>query len=164
MLPRRTAIVGFVFLTLPGLIALSSAQVELNPSKQIDHALAFVSSPDARGTIDEQQVRVCYSLLAQRLRLPEKDLPHVVVFHVSSHAAHAGEVEKTSVRRNAGSKDSVYYEFWIVGQPKMTDYIRGLDAILEQHFSLQLSEEDQKSLGLFVLRFMSSTVSAHGGH
>jgi hypothetical protein len=164
MFRLRSAALIFLFFTVPGLIVLSPAQVELRPSASVSHALAFVESSDALGKVDRQQVSLVYSLLAQRLKLPQKDLPHVMVFHVSSEAAHAGDVKTTSVRRNAAGKESVYYEFWIVGQPKPTDYIRYLDAVLEQHFNLNLTTEEQNGLGMFVLRFMSSTVSANGGH
>src|SRR5512143_136722 len=141
---------------------IASAQVELTPSHEVQHALAFISSPDAAGSVDCNQLRQCFSLLTQRLKLPQQALPHIVVIHASNQVAHAADVHASCVRRNA-ARDSKYYELWIVGPPKPSEYVRLFDTILEQHYNLRLSEEEKRAAGLFVQRLMSNTISAKGG-
>jgi hypothetical protein len=156
-------LICLIILITPELIGRCSAQVRLAPSAHVTNALAFTGSPDATGTVDRQQVRLCFSIVMQRLKLPENELPKVLVIHASRDVAEVADVHKTTIRRNAGT-DSAYYEFWIVGQPQPSDCILAAYAILEKHFKIQISEEQQKKTALFVFRFMSSTVSAHGGH
>lgn len=160
--PQRCKRQVATFLTILILSCIGTAQVQLTPSHQVQHALAFIDSPDAPGTLDANHLRQCFSLLAQRLKLPDSDLPHVVVIHVSPEAAHAADVRASCVRRNAAG-NSQYYEFWIVGRPKPAEYARFLYTIFEQHYNLTLSIGEQQQVAAFVTRLMSSTVNASGG-
>lgn len=164
MEPKRRILVAALILAACCIVDRTSAQVELSPSSYVDHALVFMDFSGVPGTVGRQQVRLCYGLLAQRLKVSEKELPHVFVIHASPEAAHAVDVSAITIRRIVIGQKSPYYEFWVVGRPQTTDYIRGFLTILEDHFKLYISTEERKDAALFVLRFMSSTVSAHGAN
>ncbi|MGI9103035.1 MAG: hypothetical protein ACR2IF_11395 [Terriglobales bacterium] len=139
------------------------SQVHLNGSREVEHALVFTASPDAPGSIDRQQVRLCLNLLTQRLHLGGAELPHIIVIHVSKRAAHAVDVAKTGIRRSASEDHPTYYELWIVGKPDPADYVVNVYTILEQHFGIVASKEEKKKVASFVLRYLTDTVDAHGG-
>ncbi len=150
-----------------GAVVLSPAacaQVELGASKQVEHALTFAATTDAPGTLDRQQVRLCLSLLVQRLHLGGADLPHIIVIHASKETAHAVDIAKTGIRRSASDNHPTYYELWIVGRPEPADYVVSLYTILEQQFGIVASKEEQKKIANFVLRYLTDTVDVHRGH
>jgi hypothetical protein len=164
MVPRALALLILDCLWIVVLTPGSLAQVQLAPSSQVDHALGFVESPDATGTLDRQQARLCYSLLAQRLKLTDRELPHVLVIHASPETAHAANVSSFHIRRTFGERREVYYEFWLVGQPQPTEYVRGFYRILTDHFQMVIPKQEAGNIAKFVSRILSSTVNAGGRH
>ncbi len=160
---RCAGLIVALILGTSSLVGTLSAQVRLTPSSYTDHALVFITSPDAPGTVDQQKVRQAYTLLAQRLKVPEAELPHVIVIRPSAQLAHAAAVSKNTLRRNAG-EDGTYYELWIVEKPHLGTYIGALCKLLDKHFNLQLSDEQRTQASRFVLRLLSGTVSAHAEH
>jgi hypothetical protein len=123
--------------------------------------LVFVESSDAKG-VEKQKIASCVGLLVREMNLGGRDLPRVLVLHVSENAAKALEVH-SSIRRNS-SKDQgdVYYEFWVVGKARAIDYTVAMQALLQEHFQLQMTEAERKQVVARVVRILNATVSAYG--
>ena len=123
--------------------------------------LYFVESPDARG-LEKQKIASCENLLVREMNLGGRELPRVLVLHVSESIGKALKV-RTSIRRNL-SKDhgDLYYEFWIVGQAKPFDYAVSLQTLLQEHFQVQMTDAERKEVLTRVVRILNATVSAYG--
>lgn len=127
-----------------------------------EHSLTFLASPDAPGTVDQERVHACLRLLLREMNLDGKELPHIVVLHASKKVAHAAAIQETSIRRSAlASGNEAFFEFWIVGQPKLSDYAGALFNILEQHFALKVAQSDRKQIMVRVFRYLQNTVAAY---
>jgi hypothetical protein len=123
--------------------------------------LYFVEAPDARG-LEQQKIASCENLLLREMNLAGRELPRVLVLHVSESTGKALKV-RTSIRRNhSQDQTDVYYEFWIVGQGRAVDYAVAMEELLRQHFQLQMSDAERKEVLTRVVRILNATVSAYG--
>jgi hypothetical protein len=126
--------------------------------ESVSGKLIFVDSPDA-GRLESQKVTTCLTWLVRELGLEGKDLPVIVVVHVSEKAGKAAGVEATRVRRNSsGGPSNVYYEFWIIGQGNAALYAFYLEALLERHFGLTLTDIEHTQVLTRVVRMLNATV------
>ena len=124
--------------------------------------LIFVEAPDARG-LDKQKIASCENLLLREMNLAGRELQRVLVLHVSESAGKALKVVRTSIRRNhAKDQGDLYYEFWIVGQGHTADYAVAMQALLQEHFQLQMTDAERKEVLTRVVRILNATVSAYG--
>ncbi len=140
--------------------AISTGQL----AAKVDDALAFVDLPEAGGKLDRERARTCLALLLGEFKIANRALPHIVVIHADRKLADAAGVTRTSIRRNtAPAGANVYYELWIVGKPTVGTYAVMLQGIVEQHFALQLTEQDRDRILARVLRYLQNTVSARRG-
>ena len=127
---------------------------------EVSGKLIFLESPDA-GHLESQKVATCFSMLIHELRLEGKDLPTIVVVHVSEKTGKAAGVPASSVRRNlSGGPGNIYYEFWIVGQGNAAVYAVYLEVLLERHFALKLTDTEHADVLRRVVRMLNATVSA----
>jgi hypothetical protein len=100
-------------------------------------------------------------LLVRELGLEGKDLPRIMVVHVSKNAGKAAGVPANRVRRNsAGDLSDVYYEFWIVGPSNAAAYAISLETVLESEFELKLTAAERDQVLARVVRALDATVSA----
>lgn len=157
---RRIAICALLlaFCSLPHPAAGQRAS---GRSAEIEHSLVFLSSGDNLGAVDRDKLKTAFHLMLGELKLPPRDLPHIVVLHVSQAVGHGAGVEATCVRRVRDEPHrTYYYELWIVGQPGSADYALGMYAVLTLHFGLSKSVEQQREIVARVTRHLDSTLNA----
>ncbi len=123
--------------------------------------LVFLESPDAKGTLDRGQMSACMAQLVRDLGLSGRELPVVMVLHVSDKAGSvAGLVQRTTLRHNTGtSGPPAYYELWIMGAPSPSEYLTAFENILERHFAMNLSDERRAQVLTQLARFFKNTVT-----
>jgi len=151
-------------MVVAGLFGSSNMHAQHYEREQVSlqHALAFVPTRKGVEAVDHERMTASLALLLRQMHLSEQDLPHILVIQPTPEVAHATGATQSTVRRANPSGGPVYYELWIVGPPKPAEYITGLHLILEEYFSVQISDADRKSDVLRVMRVMDATVSAHG--
>jgi hypothetical protein len=159
---RFVALVLVLILLLGGILVLGNgAAFAAGNGNASASNLYFVEAPDARG-LEKQKIASCENLLVREMNLAGRELPRVLVLHVSESTGKALKV-RTSIRRNL-SKDhgDLYYEFWIVGQAKAPDYAVSLQTLLQEHFQVQMTDAERKEVLTRVVRILNATVSAYG--
>jgi len=131
---------------------------------QSERKVSLVASPDAPGSLSVHRLERCLEQLAHEWKLPEKDLPNVVVFHVSKKVADSAfVVDDVAVRRNhSGNTGGEYYELWLVGQPDRK-YVLGLQNVIEYHFGLKPTDDERATVVARVARIEDATVNVAEG-
>lgn len=126
--------------------------------------IVILSAPDAPGKVSVERIATCLRLIAQDMKVNEVDLPRIVVMHVSQRVGAAAGVPHTTVRRNydAVNSQTVYYEFWIVGEPRDVDTSAAVLNILESRSGHKVEQKDRLAIMQRALRFLQNTVSAYG--
>ena len=131
--------------------------------------LVFLESTDTRGRLPQERITTCLGQLVREMQLLGREMPHILVFHVSEKAGRAAgilrpDLHHTSVRINtpADAPTALYYEVWLVGDGSPAEYTIALESILERHFDLKLTEAERRQVSARVLRFLANTVSAYG--
>ncbi len=123
--------------------------------------LVLLESPEAAGHVDKQKLLSCVSLLMRELGLQSKEIPRILVLHVSNKEGQVAGVKANSIRRNASlERGDVYYEFWIVDVGTSPLYAVSLESILEGHFEIKLTNEERDQVLARVIRVLNVTVSA----
>lgn len=134
-------------------------------------ATAFASGPheaspfvvletsDAPGTLDTNKLLECLKMTLREMNLDGRELPRILVYHISPEAGHYIGVDTNSSWRSTGGGNS-RYEMWIVGKPSNYLYIYMLENILERHFQVQIDEAARSRLVNHVERGLSATVDA----
>ena len=153
MFPGRA--VKFVLFPLL-LCALSSPAAAQNPAD----SLLFLDGPGAPGKVVHERLVTCLNLLVRELELGGKQLPPIVVLHVSSQAARAAGVEHTTVLSNTPEVGPRGYNFWIVGKPTYIEYTAAMYDILEDYYSVRLPEPERREIMTRVIRVLQNTISA----
>ena len=108
--------------------------------------IGLVTSPDTPGQLSSSDLSLCLLAIATVLRVEEKPLPRILVLHVSeSMATEFGVRQPGVIRHNRCGADEPqqYYEIWIVGAAQLCDYAAGLTGILEDWFTLHVSDEER---------------------
>lgn len=126
--------------------------------------VALVNSADAPGVVSADRMTQCLSQLAREWNLPLKDLPNVLVFHVSKEVADTVSVrEEVAVRRNSGrNPGEEYFEVWLVGKADYK-YVLALQTVLEYHFHFAPSDEERDRIVSRVGRAQTYTVDVNQG-
>lgn len=114
---------------------------------------------DAPGTLDVQKLSDCLQLTLREMNLDGRELPRIVVYHVSPAAGHYLGIETNSNWKSSGG-GHMRYEMWIVG--KSSNYLLTymLENILERHFQLQVDETARSRMVGHVERGLNATVDA----
>lgn len=126
--------------------------------------ILILNAADAPGKVSTERIAACVRVIAQELKVSSQDFPRIVVLHVSRKGGAAAGVSHTLVRRNfdAGTDHVVYYEFWIVGEPREIDYSAAVMNILENRSGQKLEQKDRMAIMQRALRYLQNTVSAYG--
>ncbi len=125
----------------------SRAAAQEVPS-EVSGRLTLVESADAPGHIEEARLARVYWDLIHEQKLPLRQLPAVLVFHVSRKAAATVGLSATALRTDQckqGTQEG-YYQLWLVGEPLTADYVLALQTVLEYEFGLQYPDKDRKAL------------------
>jgi hypothetical protein len=153
-LPRLAAVLFLLVL----ISSAVTAQTDLNASAA---NLFFLESPQLKA-LERQKIASCENLLVREMNLAGRELPRVLVLHVSEDTGKALKLQ-TSIRRNSDKdRNDVYYEFWIVGPGRAGDYAVAMQALLQEHFGLRMTDAERKEIVLRVVRILNATVSAYG--
>jgi hypothetical protein len=109
--------------------------------------IGLVNSPDAPGQLSSSDLSLCLLTIATVWRVEQKPLPRILVLHVSDDVAEKFGVEHPGVIRHnrCGVGEPLqYYEIWVIGRPEISSYATGLMGVLEDWFSLALSDEERQ--------------------
>ncbi len=131
---------------------------------QSEQKVSLVASRDAPGSLSVHRLERCLEHLAREWKVPVKELPHVVVFHVSRKVADSAFVlDDVAVRRNrSGNSGEEYYELWLVGQPDRK-YVLALQNVIEYHFGLKPTDDERATVVARVARIEDATVNVAEG-
>ena len=114
-------------------------------------------SHDAPGPLDASKLQQCLELTVRELGLENRDLPRIVVYHISDETGHLLGIETNSNYRNNGG-GHMRYEMWIVGKASNSLVTYMLENILERHFQLQLDEAAPSKAVIHIERGLDATV------
>lgn len=154
--------VFFAFGILGMLLLASTLTYSQTTIEERSHLLVL-SSSDAPGELKSEQLQGAFSQLVREWKLPEASLPSIVVFHVSKNAAKLASItHRVTLRHNQrfpGNKYADYYEVWLVGQPRIGDYVPALAAVLEDHCELKITADERRQVISRVVGSLNATVS-----
>jgi len=126
--------------------------------------LWVLASSDARRTPSADHLRDCLTQLAQEWKIPVKNLPPILIFHVSRNVAETANVrEAIELRRNSVQQIPRYFEIWIVGDQPLNYYIFALQSILEHEFHLAPGDEQRKEVLTRVGRLQNAIIDVREG-
>lgn len=155
-LSHRAFLLG-VLSTLLGATMLVLSCVTVSAHPQTDPPNLFVMEmADAPGTIDQQKLRTGLQLSARELKVDERELPCILVFHVSKDSAARLNLTGSSSWHVTGPL--IRYELWIVGEP--SDYIyAGLAVnILKHQFGLTIEDNERNRIIQSVRSRIATTI------
>jgi hypothetical protein len=163
LLGERVAIVRPT-ITILGLLTIVS-QLWLGPrSAKSIHAqdditrVIVTDTADAPGTVDRPKLTASLELTAAELHVSVRDLPSIVVFHLSkAAAAQLGRAVSSTV---CSTGSTTYYEWWIIGEPSNLVYSFMAENTLEDHFKLNVEDSERGRILRTVLSRLDMTVDA----
>lgn len=129
---------------------------------EVSGRITLVESADAPGHIGEDRLARVYWDLIREQKLSLKQLPAVLVFHVSRKAAASVGLVASGLRtdkREQGVEEG-YYQLWLVGEPVTADYVLSLQTALEHEFGLQYAEKERQALLMRVALRDMATIDA----
>jgi len=105
--------------------------------------VGVLESPDAPGHIERERLaRSLWQLMLDQ-KLDLERVPHIMIFHVSKAVASIvgvkGSIGRTARHEQTGN---IYYQLWLVGEPKQSDYISGMQTILQHSYGLQQTPKE----------------------
>lgn len=109
--------------------------------------IELVNSPDAPGILSSSDLSLCLMTIATTLRVQQRTLPRILVLHVSDVvAAEFGITHPGVIRHNrcGTGQPGQYYEVWVIGHPEIPEYASGLVGVLEDWFSLNVSDWERQ--------------------
>lgn len=142
-------------------LLLSTGLWAQQPPPVVLQRVGMLESADAPGHVDRERLARNLWQLMREQGLDLQQAPHIMVFHVSKEVAGIvgikGSIGRTARHEQTGS---VYYQLWLVGEPKAPDYITGLQMILQHAFSLQQTPKELEQVLSRVGTMDSATVDA----
>lgn len=118
----------------------------------------ILEGADAIGAIERSKVADCIDYTAQELHVEAKELPKILVYHVSQETADALGITSGSTWRTRG-KGQFRYEMWVVGAPSNSAWSHAIMDILQQYFEMDLPARQREKMMEHVERRMDATVS-----
>ena len=148
------------------LLAISSAPVaaqhfKAETKQPSNPRLVFVHSEQVNKLV-RTRIQTCLTQMSREMGVLGREMPLIVVMHVSDKEAETLNVHTTSVRRIDGTAGGTYYELWITSKASMVHVADGMQRILEKEFQISVSDVEREAMVRRVSRFMASTVSADG--
>ena len=121
-------------------------------------SLVVMDTADAPGTVDPLRLTATLELTAAELHVSVRDLPSIVIFHLSKDAATKIGVAVSSTVCSTGS--TTRYELWIIGEPSDLTYSYMAENILEDHFKLKVEDSERARILRNVRSRLNMTVDA----
>lgn len=159
---RRLA--AFAVVLGAGLLLNAQNPVPSQPAQK-GPDIVMVSSADAAGSVSMDRVNSCLHQLVREWKQDEKELPNIVVFHVSRKAGRAaGVLDRFAVRLNRSPEHGdLYYEVWFVDEPSVNEYVVAIENVIESHFHLSPTETQRQQAMKRTAMVQSATISAYEG-
>lgn len=158
----------------PALVFIEIACVARAQQPETNLNLPAVQSPsktnpiilegaDAVGAIDRGKIAECMEFTAHELHVGEKELPKILVYHVSQETADSLGIASGSTWRTRG-KGQFRYEMWVVGAPSNSGWSHAIMDILQQYFEMDLPARQREKMMEHVERRLDATVSVKALH
>lgn len=157
---------GLLKLAVAGIaILFAICQAFAQSSTSLHDKTFLLSSPDVASDVSLDRIQSCLQRLTAELNQDERQLPTIVVYHVSRKLARAAFVEGSfAIRRKVSPKSTeAYYEVWLVDKPRLEDEVVALEAVVEAHFRLKLTDSVRQAIMLRTARRESATIAAFEG-
>jgi len=145
-------VVGFPALTLAG-----PEPAATNKPDDLT-SVVVMDTADAPGTVDRLRFTAALELTAAELHLIVRDLPSIVIFHLSKDAGAKLGLSVSSTVCSTGS--TTRYELWIIGEPSDLTYSYMAENILEDHFKLKVEDSERARILRTVRSRLNMTVDA----
>ena len=121
-------------------------------------SVVVMDTADAPGTVDGLRLTATLELTAAELHVSVRDLPSIVIFHLSKDAAAKLGLAVSSTVCSTGS--TTRYELWIIGEPSDLTYSYMAENILEDHFKLKVENSERARILRTVRSRLNMTVDA----
>ncbi len=151
----RRRVLGFILLLATNAFAQKAPQ-------ELAEKLTLVQSSDAAGHLNKERLaRVLWALVNEQ-KLEVKQVPNIIVLHVSPATGMAIGVPASGTARtdHCAATGKNYYQLWVLGEPKGADYVAGLETILQHELGLQPTDSELKPLLRRVLQADLATLDA----
>src|SRR6516225_8595167 len=119
--------------------------------------LVVMETADAVGAVDQGKIRISLQQSATELKVDVRQLPCILVFHVSQATAAKLNITGSSTWRTSGGPSNLY-EMWIVGEPSDYLYAGLMVNILEHQFGLKIEDSERTRVIQSVRLRLASTI------
>jgi hypothetical protein len=118
--------------------------------------LVVMETADAVGAVDQGKIRISLQQSATELKVDVRQLPCILVFHVSQATAAKLNITGSSTWQASGASN--LYETWIVGEPSDYLYAGLMVNILEHQFGLNIEDSERTRVIQSVRLRLASTI------
>ena len=154
--PSKVIRLAFIPLTLALIFILLCTTVSARRPDNLEN-LVVLDTPDAPGVIDQDKIRISLQQTATELKVDVRQLPCILVFHVSQATAAKLNITGSSAWHNSGRAVNLY-EMWIVGEPSDYIYAELMVKILEHQFGLNIDDSERTRVVECVQLLLASTI------
>jgi hypothetical protein len=123
----------------------------------------ILEGADTMGAIDRSKIADCIDFMARELHVEDKELPKILVYHVSQETADSLGIASGSTWRTRG-KGQFRYEMWVVGAPSNSTWSHAIMDILQQYFEMDIPARQREKMMEHVARRLDATVSVKDLH
>jgi len=113
--------------------------------------------------LDRSKIADCIDYVARELHVEDRELPRILVYHVSQETADTLGITSGSTWRTRG-KGQFRYEMWVVGAPSNSTWSHAIMDILQQFFAMDIPVRQREKMMEHVERRLDATVSVKGLH
>ena len=125
----------FRFIIVAGIFLAANLLAGAAPrSPELTNNIIFLESADDAGKLPTAKIMRSMSQVAREMNLDQRELPPILIFHVSPKKAARLGVKHNALRINRGDVRDPYFELWLVDDHKAVDYTVAFEQILERHF------------------------------
>jgi hypothetical protein len=118
----------------------------------------ILEGADSVGALDRNKIADCIDYVARELHVEDKELPKILVYHVSQETADTLAISSGSTWRTRG-KGQFRYEMWVVGAPSNSTWSHAIMDILQQFFEMDIPVRQREKMMEHVERRLDATVS-----
>lgn len=145
----------FVFMALSIALFAQSQDREKNAGRPF----VVIEEPGAPGRIDAKKLDQCLGMMVRELGLEGRELPPMVIYHLSEKSAHFLGVDSSMMYVNRGS-GRLRYEMWIIGKPSNLAYSYAIENILTHEFAISMPASNREQLLRRAAEWLNATVDA----
>lgn len=143
---------------LLALLLLAATNSDAQAQRPSNTELLVVEERDAVGLIDKKKIADCIHLIVHELHAEDRELPKILVYHVSQESANYMGVGPGSTWRTMGN-GHFRYEIWLIGEPSNLAYAYAVESVLHQYLGVSLAEDQRAKIVQRVVRNLNATVN-----